>query len=100
MLCADATEVDGEELDALCAFLVDVQATRIAGCVDRVLGRQSGGCENVLISGAGAFLAERIAGGHPRLQAATQWRLAEMFSPEAAEAACALAVARLAGDRI
>jgi probable H4MPT-linked C1 transfer pathway protein len=105
MLCCDSTEVTPEEIDVLARFVADVQRQRIAGAVDRVLSAAEFGTpatkvEAVLISGSGSFLGERIAVEHPRLRQAARTLLSSVFDGPSSEAACALAVARLASERL
>lgn len=99
MLCCDRTEIEADELQAMAHFLADVQKQRITGALNRVLGRLEQDCGRLLISGAGAFLAERIVQEHPRLREAAVTRLAETFDERTSQAACAFAVARLASER-
>lgn len=96
MLCADGTEVGDAELDELCAFFCDVQANRIRGAIDRILARFEEPCRQVIVSGSGEFLATSLAAAHSRLRNASVVRLSEVFTPEAATAACAFALTRLA----
>ena len=56
-------------------------------------------CEAVIVSGEGSFLANQILDNHSKLKSATRHSLASMFSPDAANAACAFALTRLAGER-
>lgn len=100
MLCCDRTEVSYEEAVEIASFLGEAQKCRIAAAIDRVLDAQSAIPGKVLIAGSGAFLASDIAREHPRLGGSSPILLAEMLGPEAAEAACALAVARLAAERL
>lgn len=100
MLCCDRTEVTAEDAEAMARFLADVQRQRITGALGRVLSAQAEECGQVLISGSGAFLAERIVRDHPRLQSAELTSLADLFDPSTSQAACALAAARLASERL
>lgn len=96
MLCGDRNEVSNAEATDLARQFAELQQQRITAAIDQVLERQSVTCDCVVISGSGSFLAERIVSQHPHLKTAERLRLASMFSPEVAEAACAFAVARLA----
>ena len=100
LICADRNEVSDEDLTNICLFLKDVQKQRICGSIDRVRNRMVGDCDNVILSGSGSFLAEEIFAKHSKFKAATIQGLASIISPEAAEAACAFAIARLAEERL
>lgn len=96
MLCCDRNEVSLDEATQLAQQFAELQQQRITEAIDEVLQRQSSRCDCVVISGSGSFLAERTVSQHPHLKTVERLRLASMFSPEVAEAACAFAVARLA----
>jgi (4-(4-[2-(gamma-L-glutamylamino)ethyl]phenoxymethyl)furan-2-yl)methanamine synthase len=98
MLCADREEVSDRDLDEICQFLADVQKTRIMGCLIHVLERFPRDCRGVVVSGCGAFLAERAVREVPRLVRAETIRLGDVVGPRIAEAAAAFAVARLAEE--
>lgn len=100
LICADRNEVSDEDLTTICLFLNDVQSRRIAGAIDRVRSRMVGECDQVILSGNGLFLAEEILSKLPKFETATIHKLSEIFSPEAAEAACAVALTRLAEERL
>ena len=100
MLCCDRTEVRAEEVVEIAAFLVEAQKRRIAAAIDQVLDVQAASPGEVLIAGSGAFLGSDIVGEHPRLSGSSPMLMSEMLPPQAAEAACALAVARLAAERL
>jgi probable H4MPT-linked C1 transfer pathway protein len=99
MLCCDLTEFGPEDADALSNFLADVQRQRMTGSVDRVVKRmEGGGCRLVVVSGAGEFLGRRVIAGHRQLSKCPVMSLAESMGPAHSEAACACALARLAGE--
>ena len=100
MLCCDRVELSREETVAVASFLMESQKRRIAGAIDQVLDAQGEVPGRVLIAGSGTFLAEEIVREHPRLGRSSPILLTNMLKPEAAEAACALAVARLAAERL
>jgi len=100
LICADRGEVSDEDLTTICLFLKDVQFRRIAGAIDRVRGRMVEECDQIILSGSGLFLAEQILASQPKLEGATIHKLSEIFSPEVAEAACAVALTRLAEERL
>ena len=99
MLCSDRSEVTFAEAVAIAEHLSDVQAGRIAAAVNAVLNRMPTECQNVVISGSGSRLAERVVAGHERLSRCPLVRLSEVFSPDVSESACAFAVARLAVEQ-
>ncbi len=98
MLCCDRTEVTLDEARQIADFLASVQQQRITGAIDRVLSTLPESPAAVILSGSGTFLADRIATSHPRLSTASHHHLAELFSPETAESACAFALTRLATE--
>ena len=100
LICADRDEVNDEDLTNVCLFLKDVQKKRMCGSIDRVRSRMVGDCDNVILSGSGSFLAEEIFAKHSKFKAATIQSLASIISPQAAEAACAFAITRLAEERL
>lgn len=100
MLCCDASEFTHDDAETVARFLADVQRQRITGALDRVLRRQQQPCEHVVISGSGSFLAEAIACEHRQLKTARMIRLDECWTPAAAIAACAVAVAHLGRERL
>lgn len=99
-LCCDRTEFTADDADVMVRFLKSVQLQRITGGLDRVLRNLPERCTHVLISGSGAFVARRIVEEHAKLSPLPVTSLAEMFSPETSQAACAFAVARLAAERL
>ncbi|MEX0716098.1 MAG: hydantoinase/oxoprolinase family protein [Planctomycetaceae bacterium] len=99
MLCCDRTEIGDDELLEIARFVADVQRQRIAGALARVLAGRKGECRHVILSGSGTFLAERVAASVPSLCGVARTKLADLLAPEAATAACAFAVARLAAER-
>jgi (4-(4-[2-(gamma-L-glutamylamino)ethyl]phenoxymethyl)furan-2-yl)methanamine synthase len=100
MLCCDRTEFDAADARLLARFLADVQHKRIAGPLERVLARFERPCEAVVIAGSGEFLARQLASGHSRLQGAEILSLTDALGPDISTAACAVAVARLAEERL
>lgn len=96
--CQDRTEFDADTALQVAQFFADVQQQRIAGAIDRVLKSMSGPCRQVIISGAGSFVIERIVAAHKRLAKLERHSLNDLFSKEAATAACAFALARLGAE--
>ncbi|MBD3675966.1 MAG: H4MPT-linked C1 transfer pathway protein [Planctomycetaceae bacterium] len=100
LICADRHEVTDDDLTNVCLFLKDVQKKRITGSIDRVRGRMVGDCDQVILSGSGSFLAEEIFSQHAKFSSATLQSLSSIVSPAAAESACAVALTRLAEERL
>lgn len=100
MLCCDRHELPRSDAETIARFLADAQRTQIRQAVDRVLAAADGPPDHVILTGSGAFLAERIHTEHPPLQSARPVRLADMLPPAVSEAACAFAVARLAAEQL
>jgi probable H4MPT-linked C1 transfer pathway protein len=100
MLCADPEEVGEEGLRDLADALAGRQRELIAAALGRVLGRLGAGLTHILLSGSGAFVAERVVADHPRLAGAEVTSLAELFARRVSRSACAYAVARLAAERL
>lgn len=99
-LCQDRTELDLETAIKVAKFLASVQQQRITGAIDRVLKNMNGECHQVVVSGAGSFLIDRILSDHRQLKQAQRFSLNDLFSPAAATAACAFALARLATEKL
>ena len=93
-------EVPLEQAQSIATFLADVQLQRLSGALTRVVSSSDAAVETVLVSGSGSFLANRLVEKHPKLSSATVNQLSSMFSAEAAEAACAFAVAKLGVEQI
>ncbi len=96
MLCCDRDEISFEQAVQIAMFLADVQRQRLAGSLERVLNRLSSDCSTIIVSGSGSFLARQLIHENRKTKDATVISLADQFSPEIAEAACAYAVAQLA----
>lgn len=99
LLCRDRTELSLDEAHGVASYLADEQQRQIVDAIDRVLGTLEGPPAAVILSGSGSFLADRLAAGHTRLKTASHHGLADLFSAEAATAACAFALARLAVEQ-
>jgi len=102
MLCCDSSEFTAQDAEIMADFLANVQKQQITGALNRVLANLTEHCEckHVLISGSGAFLAERIVREHSKLKSAKLISLAETFDDDLSLAACAMAVARLGSERL
>lgn len=102
MLCCDRTELSSEEVTDMAEFFHDVQKQRIRGCIDKVRGRLPDANKtlpHILISGSGTFLGEQIIAEHSVLKDADVTVLNSIYDAATSEAACAVAVARLAAER-
>jgi probable H4MPT-linked C1 transfer pathway protein len=60
LVCADAEQLDGDEIDAIAAFLHGEQVRQIEAAVRRVTGRLEGD-PPVVPLGSGAFMAREVA---------------------------------------
>jgi len=90
MLCGDRSEFSLEEARTAARSLAEEQQRMLSAALARVVARL-GGCDMVLTSGSGEFVARRLAegAGFPTLS------LSERVSPAIAESACAYAAAVL-----
>lgn len=95
MLCADRQELPFDEAVALAGQWASRQEAQIASCVQRVLRTLSGGCQAVILSGAGEFLGRRAVRRVPELTDVHVVRLSSAVGAARAEAAAAAAVAML-----
>lgn len=95
----DTTEITAEDTHRIAEHIAATQLHRLCESAERVASRLPSSCDNVLISGSGAFLARRVAAQTPRLRNATITALPELFGPRVSDAACAFAVAKLAAER-
>jgi probable H4MPT-linked C1 transfer pathway protein len=100
MLCCDESEFNRDDAIVMAQFLADAQRQQIISAVDRVIAQAEDEFRAVLVSGSGEFLAERIADEHVRLRSAEVTALSNLFDAQSAEAACAVAVATLASERL
>ncbi|MDP7276378.1 MAG: hydantoinase/oxoprolinase family protein [Planctomycetaceae bacterium] len=99
MLCCDSSELSVEDLEQIADEIAAAQGQRIGDALQRVLARSTAPCQRFLISGSGCFLAHRLLENHPVLSKIDRVDLSKCFSGAVATAACAYAVARLAGER-
>jgi probable H4MPT-linked C1 transfer pathway protein len=97
MLCADQDEIPRDEAVLLARHFAAEQQRQIVAAVRQVLERQSLAPQTVIVSGSGAFLAERVVAACVELSTSKRVSLSRQFSPLLASTACAYAVAQLAG---
>jgi probable H4MPT-linked C1 transfer pathway protein len=95
MLCCDRHEISFDEAVEVARFLADVQRQRLAGSLERVAHQLPGPCQTVILSGSGSFLARQLIDFNRHTMNSEVISLAERFSPEVAEAACAYAMTQL-----
>lgn len=95
LLCCDRTELPLEDAVVIAWQFVGAQLRLLRQAVEQVVG-EAENLSGVVISGSGSFLAWLLVKVHPRLRSARRIALAELLSPQAADAACAFAVAQLA----
>lgn len=100
MVCGDRHEVNGQRSMELARWFAERQRHQIAEAVWTVIGRTASPVGTVITSGSGEFLARRVVAGMPELVQSHLISLGETLSPEVASAACALAVAQLATERM
>jgi len=100
MICCDQTEFTTEDAQPMVHCLADIQQRQIAGAMLRVLRKLESDCSHVLISGSGSFLAEKIVSDEIGLHSAKITRLQDVIGHRTSDAACAIAVARLASERL
>jgi probable H4MPT-linked C1 transfer pathway protein len=99
LLCRDRTELSLDEARGVAGFIASEQQRQLSVAVEQVLGGFPDSPSAVILSGSGSFLAARLASSHPGLRGASRHRLVDIFSAEAATAACAFALARLAVEQ-
>ena len=95
----DITEISTTETRRIAEHIAASHLRRLCESAEKIAERMPRPCENVFISGSGAFLARRVAAQTSRLQNATITSLPELFGPRVSDAACAFAVAKLASER-
>ncbi len=99
-ICCDRTEFTADDAETMARFLADVHAKQLREPLNRVLGGMQAECRSVLLSGSGSFLAEQVVHELPRLRTAQRISLSSTFDDQTSEVAGALAVARLAAERL
>lgn len=99
MLCADTSEIGGDELQQIAAAIAVAQRTRIAAAFDRALARLGKPCELLIAAGEGAFVLDESAACPGSATHVPRLSLSATLGPAHAESACAYALARLARER-
>jgi (4-(4-[2-(gamma-L-glutamylamino)ethyl]phenoxymethyl)furan-2-yl)methanamine synthase len=97
MVCADADEASPAEIDALAGRASQSHVDFVRAAVDRVLAERAAP-HRLILSGSGEVLGRRVMATHPRLRDLPVISLTERLGPSLSEAACAYAVAMLAGE--
>ena len=97
-LCCDETEFTADDAAEVSRFVAKEQIEQISRGLEKVLTRL-GSPRQILLSGAGTFLAKNMIAAHCTLRHIEQIELARVFGAAAAEAACAFAIACLAAER-
>lgn len=100
MCCCDALELTRTEAIEMSQFLMDEQVGQLQAALNSVCSRMQGGCQSLLVSGSGSFLAEQIIAEHETLSSLPVIDVSAMFSQALAESACAFALAQLAVERL
>ena len=95
-ICCDRRECSFEEAVAMARFIREEQLSQICRAVERVVARQSGvRFRELLLSGSGRFLAQKVLTKFPAFGSIPVIDLGELLTADLASAACAYAVARL-----
>jgi probable H4MPT-linked C1 transfer pathway protein len=97
--CADAEDVSASAVDALARQAVDTQIAHVCHAVDRVIAGRPAPAR-VILSGSGGALGHALLSVHPALSGAAVVSLAQRLGPSLSEAACAFALALLAGGSL
>lgn len=99
-VCCDRTELTEDEILQICTSLSEQQQLQLSQAIEQVVKRLPQVCDQVLLSGAGAFLAQHVLDQSVQFCSVPQTHLATLFGKRSAEAACALAVSHLANEQI
>ena len=104
-LCCDRTELSLRQVEDIAEFIANVQSDRLSGSLKRMLGNfisEGGNAEikNVIISGAGSFLARQLIERESQLSESVVTDLSGTWDSIQSECACATSVAHLASERI
>lgn len=98
MLCCDSAELNADEIQTLAEFCLEQQLQGLENAVRRVINRQPGQLDRLVLSGSGVFLGEILLDRMPECADLTTTSLARELTPELASAACAYAVACLLAE--
>jgi len=96
MVCCDQDEIELAEARLIAGYFFEAQKQQLSAAIDAVVARDAGKLGTVIISGSGVSLARKLLAENHTTQEARQVSLADVLSPDLAEAACAYAVAVLA----
>jgi len=95
-ICCDTSECDVHAAQEIARQLADQQLDTLAAALKTVMARLTQPLQRIVISGSGAFLAERLVAADPNLRHLPVVNLQSLLSPETSTAACAYALAALA----
>lgn len=98
MIGCDMTEFNWDDAVTLAEDVAEQQLQMLRDALDEVLRSMFEPPQSIVLSGSGTFLAERLVSSCPALRDVPTERLDRFLSGEAATAACAYAIARLAQD--
>lgn len=98
MVCCDRDEIDLAEARSIARCFFEAQKKQLSAAMKAVVAKDEGGLETVIVSGSGEWLARTIIAENLATRDARLVSLADVLSPELAEAACAYAVAVLAAE--
>lgn len=105
MVCCDREEISDDALEYMAQYIGDQQRAQISSAIEnrlQYLSHLTGKppeAVQLLLSGSGDWLADRVLAERFRNFHLTPIRLRSMFIRNVSEAACAFAVARLAAER-
>jgi probable H4MPT-linked C1 transfer pathway protein len=105
MVCCDREEIADDALEYMAQYIGDRQRSQISSAIDnrlQYLSHLTGTppeAVQLLLSGSGDWLADRVLAEMSRNFQLSPIRLRSMFIRNVSEAACAFAVARLAAER-
>ncbi|MBL8852056.1 MAG: hypothetical protein JNG89_20455 [Planctomycetaceae bacterium] len=99
MLCCDVSEVDTAERTVVAQAFAVAQQQRLTAAVKAVLARSPQPCGQIIITGEGEFLAERILIRLPETERVPRVSLSRTLGDAHSQSACAYALARLARER-
>lgn len=98
MLCCDRDELGDELIDEFAQKLANFQRRQLVAAIEQVIERQAQPVQCVILSGEGVLLAENAMTGVEALRDTERLSLPEALGAKLSSAACAFAVAKLAGE--